>query len=188
MLIINGVLVSDDIINARFCCDLSQCEGLCCIEGDVGAPVDPLEIGDLEDNYPIFKKYMTPEGIEKVELQGTFDYDIEGAFVTPLLDNEACVYVYYEDGIAKCAIEKAFLNKEIDFQKPISCHLYPIRVIQLPDYEALNYHRWIVCETACSKGKELNLPLYRFLKEPLIRKYGEIWFQELLKSAENETR
>lgn len=187
MLIVQGVLVSDDIIESNFCCDLTECEGMCCIEGDVGAPVDPLEVGDLEDYYPIFKKYMTSEGIQKVEQDGTFDYDIEGSFVTPLLQNEACVYVYFEEGVAKCAIEKAFLNDEIDFQKPISCHLYPIRIIQLPDYEALNYHRWIVCESACRNGKELNVPLYRFLKEPLIRKYGEIWYHELLKSIENQT-
>jgi len=126
---------------------------------------------------------MTPEGIAKVEESGTFDYDMEGAFVTPLLSDEACAFVYYDEGIAKCAIEKAFLNGEIDFQKPISCHLYPIRIIQLPDYEALNYHRWGVCDPACHKGKQINLPLYKFLKEPLIRKYGESWYSELLKVA-----
>lgn len=186
MRIIQGVLVSEDIIESKFCCDLAACEGMCCIEGDVGAPVDPMEVSDLEDYYPIFKKYMTPDGITKIEESGTFDYDMEGAFVTPLLDNEACAYVYYENNIAKCAIEKAFLNGEIDFQKPISCHLYPIRIIKLPDYEALNYHRWAVCHAACHKGKQLNLPLYRFLKEPLIRKYGELWYQELLQNIENE--
>jgi hypothetical protein len=184
MKIIQGVLVSEEIIESRFCCDLTQCEGMCCIEGDVGAPLDPMEISDLEDCYPIFKKYMIPEGIDKVEESGTFDYDMEGAFVTPLLTNEACAFVYYEEGIAKCAIEKAYLNGEIEFQKPISCHLYPIRIVQLPDYEALNYHRWGVCDAACHKGKQINLPLYRFLKEPLIRKYGESWYSELVKEAE----
>ena len=186
MRIIQGVLVSEDIIESQFCCDLAECEGMCCIEGDVGAPVDPMEVSDLEDYYPIFKKYMTPEGIRKIEESGTFDYDMEGAFVTPLLDNEACAFVYYENNIAKCAIEKAFLNGEIDLKKPISCHLYPIRIIKLPDYEALNYHRWAVCHAACHKGKQLNLPLYRFLKEPLIRKYGELWYQDLLQNIENE--
>jgi hypothetical protein len=154
---------------------------MCCIEGDVGAPLEPEEIADLEDNYPIFNKYMTPEGVEKVEENGTFDYDMEGSFVTPLLLDESCAYVYFENDIAKCAIEKAFLNGEIDFQKPISCHLYPIRVTILPDYQALNYHRWGVCESACEKGDALKLPLYKFLKEPLIRKYGELWFNELEK-------
>jgi hypothetical protein len=158
---------------------------MCCIEGDVGAPIEPDEIADLEDNYPIFKKYMTPEGIEKVEENGTFDYDMEGAFVTPLLQDESCAYVYFEDNTAKCAIEKAFLNGEIDFHKPISCHLYPIRIKILPDYQALNYHRWGVCHSACEKGETLKLPLYQFLKEPLIRKYGEAWYEELEKSKKS---
>jgi len=179
MKIIQNILVSDDIITRHFCCDLQNCKGLCCVEGDVGAPLEPFEISDLEENYPVFKNYMTSEGVEKIEKSGTFDYDMEGAFVTPLLENECCAFVYFEENVAKCAIEKAFLNGEIDFQKPISCHLYPIRVKILPDYEALNYHRWHVCHSGCERGKELKLPLYKFLKEPLIRKYGENWYEEL---------
>ena len=179
MKIIQNILVSDDIFTEHFCCDLQECGGMCCVEGDVGAPLEPLEIADLEDNYPIFKKYMMQEGVEKVEESGTFDYDMEGAFVTPLLTDESCAFAYFEDNIAKCAIEKAFLNGEIEFQKPISCHLYPIRVKKLPDYEALNYHRWGVCCSACEKGEKLKLPLFQFLKEPLIRKYGEWWYAEL---------
>jgi hypothetical protein len=183
MKIIQKILVSDDIFSEHFCCDLNVCGGMCCIEGDVGAPLDPVEIADLEDNYPVFKKYMTAEGIERVNENGTFDYDMEGFFVTPLLKDESCAFIYFEDNIAKCAIEKAFLNGEIDFQKPISCHLYPIRVKVLPDYEALNYHRWEVCYSGCEKGKILKHPLYEFLKEPLIRKYGEAWYEELKNNA-----
>lgn len=182
MIIVDNVLVSDDLIENHFCCDLSACQGACCIEGDTGAPLDPLEIGELEDYFPVFQKYMTEEGVRKIEEDGSFEYDFEGHFVTPLLKDEACAYIYYEDDIAKCAIEKAYLNGEIDFRKPISCQLYPIRIKVLPDYEALNYHRWIVCEQACEKGKELQIPVYRFLKEPLIRKYGEEWFERLEKS------
>jgi hypothetical protein len=178
--IIQNILVSDDIINEHFCCDLNLCGGMCCVEGDVGAPLEPNEISDLEDNYPIFKKYMALKGIEKVEKSGTFDYDMEGSFVTPLLNDESCAFLFFEDNIAKCAIEKAFINSEINFQKPISCHLYPVRVKILPDYEALNYHRWNVCQSGCKKGKSLKLPLYKFLKEPLIRKYGMEWYSELL--------
>lgn len=186
MLIVDNVLVSDELIHNCFCCDISQCGGECCIEGDAGAPLAPDEVGELEDAYPIFKKYMTEEGIRRVEEGGTFDYDMEGEFVTPLLDgDEACAFVYYEDGIAKCAVEKAYLNGEIAFRKPISCHLYPIRIKQLPDYEALNYHRWFVCESACQKGAELQLPVYQFLKEPLIRKYGEEWFAKLEKEVKD---
>jgi len=183
MLIIDDVLVSDELIKEHFCCDLQTCEGTCCIEGDVGAPIEPDEIGDMEDNFPIYKKYMTEEGVQKVEKDGTFDYDMEGEFVTPLLSDEACAFVYYEDGIAKCAIEKAYRNGEIDFQKPISCHLYPIRIKKLPEYEALNYHRWGICGGACQLGEKLKLPVYQFLKEPLIRKYGEDWFNKLEKEV-----
>jgi len=183
MKIIQNILVSDDLFSEHFCCNLNVCGGMCCVEGDAGAPLEPEEISDLEDSYPVFKKYMTPKGIEKVEEYGTFDYDMEGAFVTPLLDDESCAFLFFEDNMAKCAIEKAFLNGEIEFQKPISCHLYPIRVKILPDYEALNYHRWNVCQSACINGKSLKLPLYKFLKEPLIRKYGELWYNELEKNA-----
>jgi hypothetical protein len=179
MKILQNVLISDDIFSVHFCCHIAACHGKCCVEGDAGAPIEPLEITDLEDTYPIFKKYMTPEGIKKVEKSGTFDFDKEGAFVTPLLEDESCAYVFYEEKIALCAIEKAFINGEIDFQKPISCHLYPIRVKTLPDYEALNYHRWSVCHSDREKGKAIQLPLYKFLKEPLIRKYGKEWYDQL---------
>lgn len=179
MLIVDNVLVSEDLLEECFCCDLGQCGGQCCVEGDVGAPIEPEEVGDMEDCFPKVRKYMQPEGVELVEKLGTFDYDMEGEFVTPLLRDEACAYVYYEDDIAKCAIEKAYLNGEIEFRKPISCHLYPIRIKKLPDYEALNYHRWEVCESACENGKKLKLPAYKFLKEPLIRKYGEEWYEKL---------
>ena len=183
MKIIQNTLISDDIFSEHFCCNLRLCSGMCCIEGDVGAPLEPDEISELEDNYPVFKKYMTAKGVEKVENDGTFDYDMEGSFVTPLLPDESCAFVYFENHIAKCAIEKAFAKGEIDFQKPISCHLYPIRVKILPDYEALNYHRWSVCRSACEKGETIKLPLFKFLKEPLIRKYGEMWYTELEKMA-----
>jgi len=179
MIKVGAVLVSDDLIDHFFCCDIEKCKGGCCLEGDAGAPLDPLEISDLEDNYPFFKKYMTLEAIAKVETDGLFNYDEIGNFVTPLLENESCAFVYYEHDVAKCAIEKSFLQGEIDFQKPISCHLYPIRIKQLPDYDALNYHRWFVCESACNKGSTEKIPVYQFLKTPLIRKYGEKWFKEL---------
>ena len=181
MKIIQNILVSDDIFTEHFCCDFSRCGGKCCVEGDAGAPLEPFEISDLEDGYPTFKKYMTPEGVKKIDAFGTFDYDREGAFVTPLLDDESCAFAFIEGNIAKCAIEKAFLNGEFDFQKPISCHLYPIRVKILPDYEALNYHRWHVCRSACENGKNLKMPLYKFLEVPLIRKYGEEFYGEMLR-------
>ena len=183
MIKVENVLISDELINQFFCCDIEECKGDCCVEGDAGAPLDPLEISDLEDNYPFFKKYMSPDAISKVETSGLFDYDAAGNFVTPLLNDESCAFVYYDHDVAKCAIEKTFFQGEIDFQKPISCHLYPIRVKQLPDYDALNYHRWFVCEPACQKGAIEKIPVYQFLKTPLIRKYGKVWFEELEKSV-----
>lgn len=186
MINVNGVLLSDELIEQYFCCDMEKCMGACCIEGDMGAPLDPLEISDLDENYPVFKKYMTEEGIRKIEDEGTFDYDTEGSFVTPLLSDESCAYVYYDsNGVVKCAIEKAYQQGEIDFPKPVSCHLYPIRIKQLPDYEALNYHHWLVCIPACHKGREQGIPVYRFLKEPLIRKYGPQWYEDLEKIVNN---
>ena len=179
MIKVGSVLVSDELIDRFFHCDIANCKGYCCVEGDAGAPLDPLEISDVEDNYPVFKKYMSPEAIAKVEADGLFDYDDAGNFVTPLLADESCAFAYCDHDVVKCAIEKAFLEGATDFQKPISCHLYPIRIKKLPDYEALNYHRWLVCEPACEKGIMENIPVYQFLKTPLIRKYGERWFKEL---------
>jgi len=181
MLIIGDFLVSDELIDKCFCCDLSQCKGACCIEGDSGAPVAADELGDLDENYPVFKKYMTEAGVATIEELGdTFVFQGDGEFGTPLMpDNRACAFSFMEDGICKCAIEKAFLNGEIPFRKPISCYLYPVRVSKVGKYTALNYHHWDICRCACSKGKELDLPAYRFLRQPLIDAFGEAWYQEL---------
>lgn len=186
MLIVGDVLVSDELIDKCFCCDLSQCQGACCVAGDSGAPVAPDEVGELEEYYPIFKQYMTEEGIETVEMNGeTFVYDGQGDFGTPLMEsNKACAFAFFEDGICKCAIDKSFLKGEIPFQKPISCYLYPVRASKVGKYIALNYHHWDICQSACRKGMELQLPIYRFLKEPLIRKFGEEWYEELCVAVE----
>ena len=180
MLIVGNVLVSEELIDKYFCCDLSQCKGECCVEGDLGAPVAPDEVAELEENYPDYKKYMTEEGVAVVENGGTFVFNGDDSFETPLVDsNNACAFAFFEDGIAKCAIEKCFLKREIAFRKPISCYLYPIRVSRVGDYEALNYDHWSVCKTAVENGNRLHLPVYRFLKEPLIAKYGSEWYAEL---------
>lgn len=186
MIIIDNILVSEDLIYQHFCCNLSECGGICCIEGDAGAPLEEDEIADLEDYFDIFKKYMTEKGIRKIEHDGSFDYDADGNFVTPLINEQECAYIYFENGIAKCAIEKAFLNHEIPFRKPISCYLYPIRISNLPDYEVLNYHQWPICKSACCHGAELKIPVYQFLKEPLIIKYGKDWFKRLEKEAQKQ--
>ena len=180
MLIVGDVLVSDELFERHFCCDLSQCHGQCCIEGDAGAPVAPDETAELSEYYPVYRKYMTEEGLAVVENGGepfVFQHD---EFQTPLLPGQgACAFVFYEDGIAKCAIEKAFENHEIPFRKPISCFLYPIRVSRVGKYVALNYHHWPICESACQHGDALAIPVYVFLKQPLIQMFGEKWYQEL---------
>lgn len=182
MLIVGDVLVSDELIEKCFCCDLAVCKGACCIEGDAGAPVKPEEVSDLSEHYPIFKKYMTEEGISVVETAGDpFVFNGTGEFETPLVpSNKACAFVCYENGMAMCAIEKAFLKGEIPFRKPISCELYPIRASRVGKYIALNYHHWDICRCARTKGDELKLPAYQFLKAPLIRAFGEDWYEELL--------
>lgn len=180
MLIVGNVLVSEELIDKCFCCDLAQCKGICCVEGDSGAPVAPDEVAELEDYYPDYQKYMTEEGVAVVENGGTFVFNGGDSFDTPLVEsNDACAFAFFEDGVAKCAIEKCFRKGEIPFRKPISCYLYPIRVSRVGDYDALNYDHWSICKTAVENGNRLKLPVYQFLKEPLIDKYGEEWYAEL---------
>ena len=165
MLIVGNVLVSEELIDKCFCCDIEQCRGLCCVEGDLGAPVAPEEVAELEEYYPDFQKYMTEEGVAVVEDGGTFVFNGEDSFETPLMvSNDACAFTYFEDGIAKCAVERCFLNQEIPFRKPISCYLYPIRVSRVGDYEALNYDHWSICKTAVENGNRLKIPVFRFLR------------------------
>lgn len=179
MLVVGKCLVSDDIARRSFCCDLSQCKGACCVEGDAGAPLEPDEVGLLEDEFDLIAPFMVPEGVAVVKEKGLFDYDMSGQFVTTLVNNKDCVFVYYEEGIAKCAIEKAWLEKKVSIQKPVSCHLYPIRITKLDEYDAVNYHRWYICSSALKCGEKENLKIYQFLKDPLIRKYGRKWYKEL---------
>lgn len=179
MLAVDNTLISDEIFSQYFCCDLSCCNGICCVEGDAGAPLNEEEIAILEDYKEKITPYMTEAGIAVIDNLGMFDYDEWGHLVTPLVNDRDCAFVYYEDDIAKCAIEKAYLNQEIDFKKPISCHLYPIRITEYAHYDALNYHQWEVCESARTKGKELKITVFDFLKEPLTRKYGKEWINKI---------
>ena len=180
MLIVGNVLVSEELIDKCFCCDLVQCKGECCVDGDLGAPVAPEEVAELEEYFPDYQKYMTEEGVAVVENGGTFVFNGDDTFETPLVEsNNACAFAVAENGIVKCAIEKCFLNGDIPFRKPVSCYLYPIRIRRVGDYDALNYDHWSICKTAVEKGIKLKIPVYRFLKEPLIAKYGESWYAEL---------
>ena len=180
MIEVGGTLVHEDVVRENFVCNLSKCIGACCLEGDSGAPLNHDELEILKEIYPKVKPYMTAKGIATVEHEGTHVTDFEGDYTTPCVDvNKECAYVTWENGITKCAIEKAYEQGDINWKKPISCHLYPIRITTYPEFEVLNYDRWSICSSACSFGNELKVRVHEFLKDPLIRKYGAEWYKEL---------
>jgi len=180
MIEVGSVLVHEDVVKQNFVCNLNKCKGVCCLEGDSGAPLNHDELHILEEIYPKVKPYMTQKGIDTIEREGAWVKDFEGDYTTPCVDvNKECAYVTWEGGITKCAIEKAYEEGAVDWKKPISCHLYPIRITAYPEFDVLNYDRWSICSPACSFGDELKVPVYEFLRGPLIRKYGEDWYKEL---------
>ena len=182
MIPVGETLVSDDVAQVRFCCDLPRCHGACCVAGDGGAPLEEDEIEQIQDSMEEIIPYMVPKGIEVVRESGVFDYDAAGNFVTPLVDGRECAFVYFTGKIARCAIEKAYDSGKIDFRKPVSCHLYPVRINTYNGFDAVNYHKWSICSKALVNGKKLDLPLYRFLKDSLIRKYGIAWYNDLVET------
>lgn len=185
MIQIDDKLISEDLFSEEFVCNLAKCKGICCVEGDAGAPLNEDETHILDEIYPKIKSYLRPEGIQAIEEQGTYTLDFEGDLVTPLVNNAECAYVIFDEkGYTKCAIEKAYEDGVIDWQKPISCHLYPIRITEYSNFSAINYHEWDICSDACTLGKELGVKVYQFLKKPLIRKYGEDFYQTLSEAAE----
>ena len=168
-----------------FVCELSKCKGACCVEGDAGAPLEVNELPILDKIFAKVKPYLNEAGLKAIEQQGLYLKSEDGDYETPTVDNRECAYaVYDERGILKCAIEQAYLDGHIDFKKPISCHLYPIRVTKYEQYHALNYDRWHICSPACDYGRELGVALYKFLKEPLTRAYGQEWYDELVSQIE----
>lgn len=186
MIAINHTLISEDIFDKKFVCDLNACKGECCVAGDAGAPLDKKELKVLDKVYPVVKPYMTSKGISAVEKNGTYVKDSDGDYTTTLVsDGAECAFVIFdENNIAKCAIEQAHMDGKLDeiakdWKKPISCHLYPIRITEYKEYDAVNYHSWNVCKPACECGKKLDVPVFKFLKDPLIRKYGEDWYKQL---------
>lgn len=185
MIQIDDKLISEDLFSEEFVCNLAKCKGICCVEGDAGAPLDEDETKILDEIYPKIKSYLRSEGIQAIEEQGTYTLDFEGDLVTPLVNNAECAYVIFDEkGYTKCAIEKAYEDGVINWQKPISCHLYPIRITEYSNFSAINYHEWDICSDACTLGKELGVKVYQFLKKPLIRKYGEEFYQTLSEAAE----
>jgi hypothetical protein len=185
VIVIDNVLISDDVVEKQFVCDLGKCKGGCCEDGDAGAPLEKKELDIIQEVYEKVKPYLTAAAIAEIEKKGKYVYDQEFGWVTPTLpsDNEICVYAYREPGgLIKCAFEQAYYDGLISWKKPISCHLYPI--IAKPgkngDYERVNYSpREKMCSPACSLGEKLKIPVYKFLKEPLIRKFGEEFYETL---------
>jgi hypothetical protein len=180
MVQIDDKIIHLDIFKEHFLCDLPKCLGSCCVEGESGAPLEEEETEILDRIYPKIKHLLSPEAVEIIEKNGTWETDSDGDKVTPIIHGRECVYTYFDgEGVCKCAIEKAYNEGLVDFKKPVSCHLYPIRVDKYPNYEALNYHVWPVCNPARELGKQIGLPVFRFLKEPIIRKYGERFYEEM---------
>lgn len=179
MLQIDKAILSMDILDRRFACDLKKCKGACCVLGDSGAPLEEDEVKILDEIYPTLKPFLRDEGIAAIEKLGTSVVDSDGDNVTPLVDNKECAYVVFEKGIAKCAIEKAYFENKISFRKPVSCHLYPIRITKYAEFDALNYHRWDVCKPAVANGQKEDIPIYIYLKESLTRKFGKEWYEQL---------
>jgi hypothetical protein len=180
MLQIQDTIVSLDVLEEMFVCDLSVCKGICCVEGESGAPVESDEVAQLEEVLPVVWDDLSPQAQEIINKQGTVYLDEDDEFVTSIVDGEDCVFTCYdENGYCKCAIEKAYREGKTDFYKPVSCHLYPIRVAKYKGFRAVNYHRWSVCGAAVQLGRETGVKVYQFLKEPLIRKFGEEWYRQL---------
>jgi hypothetical protein len=180
MLQIDDTIISLDLLDEKFVCDLASCKGICCIEGDDGAPLEEEEVKIIEDLLPIIWDDLTEVSKEVIKKQGVSYIDDDGEPVTSIVNGAECVFTYTDsDGTCKCAIEKAFREGKTDFYKPISCHLYPVRLQKYDEFLAVNYHRWNVCNCARKLGGKLQIPVYQFLKEPLIRKFGSEWFEQL---------
>lgn len=187
MIVLQNTVISDDLKDKFFVCNLEKCKGACCVEGDLGAPLEEEELQILADNYEIIKPYLSEAGRQAIAEQGLYIKDWEDDFSTTTIGNRECAYAIYDDNLTlKCGIEQAYLDGKISWKKPISCHLYPIRITRYEGFEALNYDKWQICNPACSFGAELGVRVYQFLKEPLIRKYGADWYQELESLVEGE--
>ncbi len=186
MIEIGNTIVSLDVIESKFCCDLDHCKGACCIEGDSGAPVTTEEADTIEKLFPLFKEYLSVENIAEIEKQGFSLIDHDGDLVTPIVGRNECVFTFVDNkGITLCAIERAYFEKNTGFRKPISCHLFPIRITEYKRFDGVNYERLKICKAGRSCGKTNNLPLWKYLQEPLTRKYGDEWYNELKLVVEN---
>lgn len=180
MIEIEDKIISDDLFEKKFVCDLQKCKGVCCVEGDSGAPLTKKEILEIDKNISKIKTEMSPTGLSILEKKDFYYVDSDGDQVTSLINDKECVFVVYDQNkIAKCSIESAFRKNKINFNKPISCHLYPIRVKKYENFQAINVDSWHICQPACKCGTELNVPVFKFLKNAIVRSWGLIFFQQL---------
>lgn len=181
MIIIGNTLLSDEIVQEYFSCDLAICRGGCCVHGDAGAPLEEAETVLLQELQGVIKPFMEDVGLRAVQSQGAWVRDFQGELTTPLAAGGPCAYARFDrEGVARCAIEKAWeAGLTAAFKKPLSCHLYPLRINAYRHYDALNYHRWPICECARAKGLGEKVAVFRFVREALIRKYGSSWYEEL---------
>ena len=180
MFVVDDILISDEVLTARFACNLAACHGGCCVEGDSGAPLEPDERAHLEAVLPRVRKHLTPEALAVIEEDGVWEETAPGTYATTCVDGGACVFVTYDGPIAKCGIQKAYREGRVSFEKPISCHLYPIRISQYGGYEVLNYEQIPLCDPARDYGCKHHVRLEHFLREPLVRKYGADWYQRFV--------
>lgn len=187
MLQLENTIISLDVLEKKFKCDLAKCKGNCCVYGDSGAPLEKDEIRILEEIYPKVKPFLREEGVKAIEEFGTSMVDSDGDDVTPLINNKECAYTIIEKGIYFCGIEAAYLKKKIKFQKPISCHLFPVRTKDYQEFTAVNYEKWEICKDAVKLGNEENVSVVDFLKQALIRKFGKKWYKQLI-IAEKELK
>ncbi|MFQ3369096.1 MAG: hypothetical protein ACI8PF_000384 [Flavobacteriaceae bacterium] len=183
---IKNTLVSESIIENDFVCNLSACKGACCVEGDAGAPLESHEVAKIKEVYPIIKQYLSDTSITEINQQGNFITTTAGDLETPLVNGKECVYLTFDQNkTALCSFEKAYKAGLISWRKPISCHLYPVRTKDFSEFISVNYDKWDICDDACILGKELKVPVYKFVKEALIRKFGKEWYSELELAAED---
>ncbi len=177
-------IVSESILEKEFVCNLAACKGACCVDGDAGAPLNEAETKILEEIFPKIKPFLRKEGIAAIENQGSWTKNKDNELETPLINDKDCAYVIFDGKTALCGIEQAYNQGIIDWKKPVSCHLYPVRVKDFTEFAAVNYDVWDICDDACTLGKELQVPVYVFVKEALIRRFGTDWYMELEKIAQ----
>ncbi len=186
---LGDTLVSEDLLKEHFACDLSQCKGACCVEGEAGAPLSAEEVQQLTKDYDAIAPFLNEAGRKAIAAQGKSIVAKDKSLETPLVDGAACAYATFDErGWAHCGIELAHQACAVDWKKPISCHLYPVRVKDYSVFTAVNYHRWQICSAGCANGKQMQMPLYRFVAEALQKKFGADWFAELERVASKQNK